>query len=268
MKPILFSIGDLNIYSYGLCYALALIVGLFLAEYRAKKHGLDHEFIFSMGFIAIILGVVCAKLLYLITIADQLFADFWNVLKNSISEGFVVYGGIIGAALTAIIYCRIKKKSFLEYFDIAAPSIAIGQAIGRVGCLLAGCCYGSPTDAWYGITFPEGAAAPVGVSLYPTQPLSTIFNLINFGVLLFAYKKFKRAGQTFALYMINYGVGRFLIEFIRDDYRGEVGIFSTSQFISLFVVILGVILMFTAKPKAAATDTPEQILEDEINAEN
>lgn len=249
MKPILFTIGDFNIYGYGVMYALSLIVGLFLAEYRAKKHGLDHEFTFMMGFIAVIIGVLGAKLLYLITIFDELMADFGGTLKRSISEGFVVYGGVIAAALFAYFYCKKKGYDPLKYFDIAAPSIAIGHTLGRIGCYLAGCCYGIKTDAFYGVTFPAESAAPSTYAVVPIQLISSFLCLIMFIILLVAYRKFKHPGQTFSLYMILYGVGRFVIEFFRADYRGEVGIFSTSQFISLFVVALGIFLMVYAIKK-------------------
>lgn len=266
MKPILFSIGSLDVYGYGLMYALSLIVGLFLAEYRAKKYGLDKDFLFNLGLFSILIGVLGAKLLHLITVFDMLIADFWTTLKNSISEGFVVYGGIIAAILFALFYCKKKKKNFLQYFDLAAPSIALGQAIGRIGCLFSGCCYGKEMDTWFSITFPEGAYAPAGVPLFPSQIISTILNLINFIILLIAYRKFKTVGKTAALYLINYGVGRFVIEFFRADYRGEVGIFSTSQFISLFVVAIGLVLMFY-KRKSKTEDIVEtgESLEKESN---
>ena len=248
MKPILFSISGFDIYGYGLMYALSLVLGLLLAEYRGRSHGYKKGFVFDCGFYAIIIGVIGAKLLYWITVWEDLAADFWGTIKETLSAGFVVYGGIIAAIVFAAIYIRVKKESILRFFDLGIPSVALGQAIGRIGCLLAGCCYGkvAPEGAWYAMTFPEGSYAPAGVGLYPTQLLSTIFNFINFAILLVAAKKFKTKGRTFALYLINYGVGRFLIEFIRDDYRGEIGFLSTSQFISVIAVAVGIILMIFA----------------------
>ena len=256
MRPILFSIGDFNIYSYGLMYALSLICGLIWARRRAPRYGLDKEDTFDLGFFTIIVGVLGAKLLYLVTVADRLAEDIWGTLKNSLSSGFVVYGGIIAGVLFALLYCRIKKLSFLRYLDMAVAPIALGQAIGRIGCLLAGCCYGLPTDAWYGITFPEASIdAPAGIPLLPVQPLSSFLNFVNVAVLVLAIRRFKTPGRTGALYMINYGVGRFLIEFMRNDYRGTVGFLSTSQFISVGVVAIGVLLMiFAGKPRKGAPE--------------
>ncbi len=255
MKPVLFSIGDVNIYSYGLMYAIALIAGLLSAEYRAKKHGLDKDFTFNLGFGCIIFGVIGAKLFYLLTITDRLALDFWGTISRTLTSGFVVYGGIIIGVLFGLVYCKRKKKDFWDYLDIAVFSIALGQAIGRIGCFLGGCCHGIATDAWYGIAFPEGAAeAPAGIPVIPTQLISSALNLINAAVLLIAYRRFKQKGCTSALYMINYGTGRFLIEFIRDDYRGNIGFLSTSQFISVFVILLGVILMIVFCKKGKNKD--------------
>ncbi|MBQ9387215.1 MAG: prolipoprotein diacylglyceryl transferase [Lachnospiraceae bacterium] len=250
MRPILFSIGDVNIYSYGVAYATALVLGLLTAMRRAKKEGMNGDLIFNIGFYSIICGVLGAKLLYLITIADRLTADFWGTLKNSITTGFVVYGGILAAVLFAYFYIKKIKAGFLRCLDIAVISIALGQAIGRIGCLMAGCCHGIPTDAWYGITFPEGASeAPAGIPLVPVQIISSALNFINFGILIIAYNRFRYRSMTAALYMINYGVGRFIIEYFRADFRGAVGPFSTSQFISFFMVTGGVVLMIIAVKK-------------------
>ncbi|MBR6270796.1 MAG: prolipoprotein diacylglyceryl transferase [Lachnospiraceae bacterium] len=250
MRPILFSIGDVNIYSYGVAYATALVLGLLTAMRRAKKEGMNGDLIFNIGFYSIICGVLGAKLLYLITIADRLTADFWGTLKNSITTGFVVYGGILAAVLFAYFYIKKKKAGFLRCLDIAVISIALGQAIGRIGCLMAGCCHGIPTDAWHGITFPEGASeAPAGIPLVPVQIISSALNFINFGILIIAYNRFRYRGMTAALYMINYGVGRFIIEYFRADFRGTVGPFSTSQFISFFMVTGGVVLIIIAVKK-------------------
>lgn len=246
MRPVLFSIGDVNLYSYGLMYALALITGLLWAERRSPRFGLDKNFTFNMGFGCVVIGVVGAKLLHLLTVIDELKADFWGTLKSSLSEGFVVYGGIIAGVLFAYIYCRVKKRSFTRHLDMAVAPIALGQAIGRVGCFLAGCCYGSPTDSWCAVTFPAGSHAPAGVPLIPTQPISALLNLANAVILVIAGRRFKTHGRTGALYMINYGVGRFLIEFFRNDPRGSIGVLSTSQFISVGVFVLGVLLMIFA----------------------
>ena len=155
----------------------------------------------------------------------------------------MVYGGIIAVIIFFIIYCRIKKIDLFETADIFMPQVSIAQAFGRVGCFLAGCCYGAETTSPIGIVFPYGSIAPAGVKLWPTQLMSAGGNLIIaailFAVSYFAYKK-KAKGIVLSSYLILYGVGRFIIEFFRNDARGSVGALSTSQFISIFIVIGGV----------------------------
>ena len=162
-------------------------------------------------------------------------------------EGFVVYGGIIVGVLAAILYCRQKKLVFLDYFDLLVPSIAVAQGFGRIGCFLAGCCYGRETDSFLGVVFPEHSMAPSGVKLLPTQLFSSAGDFLIMVILLLYSRKKRERGRTGALYMILYGIGRFLIEFLRADDRGTVGSLSTSQFISIGIVAVGLILFFSSK---------------------
>ena len=259
MKIDLFSIGKFTIHGYGLMIAIGILCCVAMASYRAKKNGLDPEAIVDIGIYGVIGGFVGAKILYVIVEFKTFIKDPKSVLG---SEGFVVYGGIIAGFLTAIVYCRIKKLYFLEYFDLAVASISMAQGFGRIGCFLAGCCYGRETTSRFGVVFPEGGLAPAGVKLIPTQLISSGADFLNMAFLMIIAAKFsytavmKRkadgketagkhmaAGNIGFLYCITYGLGRFAIEFLRNDYRGEVGIFSTSQFISLFIVLLGVVAM-------------------------
>lgn len=120
-------------------------------------------------FLPIIGGFLGAKILYVIVSFKDFLKDPLAVLG---SEGFVVYGGIIAGVLAAWIYCKVKKLVFLEYFDLIMPEVALAQGFGRIGCFLAGCCYGRETTAAWGITFPADSMAPSGIKLIPTQLLS------------------------------------------------------------------------------------------------
>ncbi len=244
MKNDLFSIGPLTIHSYGLMIALGILVCVFMGMYRAKKHGYQDEAVLDIAIFGILSGFIGAKLLYVLVEFKSFLANPMNVLG---SEGFVVYGGIIVGALAGVIYCRVKKLPFWEYFDLLAPSIAIAQGFGRIGCFLAGCCYGRPTDAFWGITFPEKSFAPAGIPLIPTQLISSAGDFIIAGILLLYSKNNKHSGNVGILYMILYGIGRFLIEFLRSDDRGMVGMLSTSQFISIGIVLLAFLLFFRKK---------------------
>lgn len=263
MKPELFSIGPLTFYSYGLMIALGVLAAIFVTERRAKTYGLNSEKIFGLGLSCALVGVVGAKLLFIITELPAILEEpsrLWDML---LSEGFVVYGGIIMGVLFAILYCRWNKMRFIQYFDLAMPSVALAQGFGRIGCFLAGCCYGRETDAWYGMTFSESMFAP-SAAVIPTQLISSAANLINFLILVIFARNNKKAGRVGALYMINYSIGRFLIEFLRNDPRGNVGVLSTSQFISIFILILGIIIWCRAKeiPAENVTGNPSDNVEE------
>lgn len=250
MRYILFEIGPFRVYSYGLMIALGVIFTFLVAERRAKSFGLDADTIFSMGAWGLVFGIIGAKLLYYLTELDKIIAEPSRLLN--ISEGFVVYGGILGGILGAYVYARRKKLDTLRYFDLAVPSIAFAQGFGRIGCFLAGCCYGRETDAWYGVTFHSSPFAPNDVAMIPTQLLSSAADFAHFFLLIWIAKKSKTKGLVTAMYLILYSVGRFLIEFLRNDPRGMVSVLSTSQFISLFTLAAGVVMLAVCRRKSRA----------------
>lgn len=242
MRPELFSIGSFTVYSYGLMMAVGIITCVLVAERRAPKFGLDGERIFDLAVWGVIGGVLGAKILYWIVEWKSIAAD--PSLLLDIGNGFVVYGGLIGGVFGGWLCCRVKKLNFLRYLDLAVPSIALAQGFGRIGCLMAGCCYGRETDSWFHIVFHESHIAPNGVPLIPTQLISSVANFAHFALLAWLAKKTKGDGQLAGVYLICYSVGRALVEMLRDDPRGAVGRFSTSQFISLFIFVLGVAMFF------------------------
>ena len=242
------TIGPITVYMYGLMIALGFAMALLLCSYRGKKRGLSEDIIWGIFICALIGGMVGCRLLYYIVELPQIMQDpsiLWN-FKN----GYVVYGGIIGGVLTSWAYCHRKKANFVSYFDLVMPAVSMAQGFGRLGCFFAGCCYGRETDAWYGITFTHSDFAPNGVKLIPTQLISSAGDFLFCGILLWYAAKKPKPGRVASMYLLLYGIGRFLIEFLRDDYRGSLGIFSTSQIISFGVVALGVVL-YNVIPKVA-----------------
>ncbi len=237
----LFSIGPFTVYGYGLMIAIAIIAAYVTTEIRAKKYKMAQELIFSLVAWCAVGGLAGAKLLYIIIELPNII-ESENFLYD-IATGFVVYGGIISGIITGYIFCKVKKLKFLDYFDLGMPSIAIAQGFGRIGCFLAGCCYGVETDSCIGITFHNSQFAPNDVSLVPTQLLSSGLNFIHFLILIIFAKRKKASGQVAALYLILYSSGRYVMEMFRGDLdRGSVGQFSTSQFISIFLFVIGVAL--------------------------
>lgn len=240
MKFQLFSIGPVTVHGYGFMIAVGVLLCILLGTYRAKQTGLKEDAVLDIAIFGLIAGFLGAKILYVIVEFEDFLADPMSVLG---SEGFVVYGGIIAGVLAAIIYCKVKKISFLECFDLLSPSISLAQGFGRIGCFLAGCCYGRETASFLGVVFPEGCMAPAGVKLLPTQLFSSAGDFVITSILLLAYKRRKHTGDVGALYMLLYGVGRFGIEILRSDNRGTVGALSTSQAISI-VIIAGSVVLF------------------------
>lgn len=248
MKSELFHIGSFTVYGYGMMIGLGVISAYLIAEYRARKLKIDNEHIFALTIWALVGGMVGAKLLYYITIWKEVISN--PKLLLDISDGFVVYGGIIAGILTVWIYCRVKKLNFASYFDLLIPEVAFAQGFGRIGCLLAGCCYGRETTGPLGIIFHESHFAPNGISLVPTQIISSGLNFANFFFLIWFAKRKKGDGQVAGMYLILYSIGRFILEFFRGDLeRGSVGSLSTSQFISIFILVAGYVVFWLAGRK-------------------
>ncbi len=254
MKNELFSIGGFTIHAYGLMIAIGIYMAYIVSDYRAKKKGLDPDHVFGLAVYGVLIGLVSAKLLYYITTIDQIIAN--PKLLLDISNGFVVYGGIIGGILGGYIYCRKYRLNFLKYVDLILPAVALAQGFGRIGCFMAGCCYGRETHGAFAIIFHNSAYAPNEIPLLPTQLMSSAFDFLHFALLLWLSGKLKQDGQVGAMYLIIYSLGRFVIEFYRGDLiRGTVGALTTSQFISLFVAAAGVILMLVCQKRNSKFET-------------
>ena len=250
----LFSIGPVTIHGYGLMIGIGIVLAFIAGTYLAKKKGIDADELFNLTTISVIGGFACAKVLFCIVEWDSFVK---NPLGTLGSSGFVVYGGIIGGILLCALYCKIKKLPFWKYFDTVLPAVAIAQGFGRIGCFLAGCCYGRETDSFVGIAFHNSKFAPNDVKLIPTQLFSSAGCFIMAAV-LFAYsRKERKDARTGALYLIMYSIGRSVIEYFRNDYRGAIGILSTSQFISIFILIAGIILF--VKPDILVNDVKEHV---------
>ena len=246
MKNELLKIGPFTIYGYGLMIAIGILAAYFTGENRAKKRKLPYEHVFYLVVWCVAGGFLGAKILYWITEWKSIVENP-GFLGDTLTDGFVVFGGIIGGILTAYVYCKVEKLDFLKFFDTLMPSVALAQGFGRIGCFLAGCCYGKETAGTLAVIFKDSDFAPNDISLIPTQIYSSILDFVHFFLLLYVAKHKKADGQVAACYLICYSIGRFVIEFFRGDIeRGSVGILSTSQFISIFTAIAGAILLLAS----------------------
>jgi phosphatidylglycerol:prolipoprotein diacylglycerol transferase len=250
MLPVLIKIGPVTLYTYGLMMALAMLTAAYYVQRRAGIEGEDPEKALDLAFYCLIAALVGSRALYIIVEYKQYIADPLAIFKIW-EGGLVFYGGFIAAALTGFWFVNKHKIKPWKMADIAAPALALGHGIGRLGCLFAGCCYGKPTDSWLGITFTNPLAlAPKGIPLYPTQIFSSLNELTIFVILILVrpYKKFD--GQLFLMWMGLYATGRFIIEFYRGDRRGvSVGELSTSQGIAIAVAVTAAVVLFALLSK-------------------
>jgi phosphatidylglycerol:prolipoprotein diacylglycerol transferase len=263
MYPRLFELGPITVYTYGVLLAAAYLLGLKLAMVRAKNRGLDHNRVLDLGIYIIISALIGAKLLLLVTDFRAFTANPRELLTLARSGG-VFYGGLILAVVVALVYIRRVSLPLWTTCDVFAPGIALGHVVGRFGCLFAGCCFGKPTTLPWGITFTDTFAAanvgtPLGVPLHPTPLYEAGAEFLILVLLLMTERKGRPfPGRTFWLYMLLYSVSRFIIEFYRGDERGNpIGMLSTSQFISVLLAPLAVIMLVylsravTPEPKRA-----------------
>ncbi len=234
----LFTVFGLTIHGYGLMIGIGTAIAMFWAPARAKKRGLSDDVALSMLLWALLFGWSCSKILYIITDWQTFLSSPRSVLGG---EGFVVYGGIIGGVLGVWLCAKRYKAPFLEYVDVLLPTVSLAQAFGRVGCFMAGCCYGKACESPLSVVFPEGSFAPAGIPVLPTQLFSAAADLLLTAALLWVDRRSSKPGKLMPVYFMLYSVGRFLIEYIRDDPRGNVGSLSTSQFIAIPLFLVGLL---------------------------
>ena len=266
MHPILFEVGRFPVYTYGVLLAAAYLLGLQFALMRARTRGLDPNRVMDLGIWIIISALAGAKLLLLVVEFDT-FSHNPRELLGLLRSGGVFYGGLIAAVAVALWYLRRHKMPMWTVTDVFAPGIALGHVIGRMGCFFAGCCFGRPTDVPWAITFhsvyaAQNAGTPLDRPLHPTELYEAGAELLILLVLVATERKGRPfPGRTFWGYMFLYAVSRFIIEFYRGDPRGTVGMFSTSQFLSLILAPLAIVMLIVLRrprapePRAASRRT-------------
>lgn len=247
MYPVLFEIGPIAINSYGVMIAVAFLVGLWLALREAKRKGIDSKLVSDFAIYAIIFGMLGARLAYVI------FFDFGYYLSHPLQifaiwqGGLVLYGAILGGLLAGIWFIKRHRLNFWRFADTFAPSLILGQAIGRIGCFLSGDSYGRPTDLPWGLRFPLSSSAGMKfgqMPIHPTQIYELILNLIIFTVLWKFRKRETFDGFLFLLYLISYSTIRFFVEFLRADSLYIWGTpLRSAQVISVATIALAILML-------------------------
>ncbi len=222
MHPILITLGPLTIASYGFLFATGVLLGVLLCFRLAKKEGLNLSVFADFVFWVMILSLLGAKLWLLLSNLDY-YLKFPGELKYLLTSGGAFYGGLIFGAVFAVWFIRRHRLSYRQLGDIAAPALALGHFFGRLGCFSAGCCWGREAAHFpLAVTFTSLKAnsltgVPLYIPLYPVQLFEAVLNLCNFLVLMVWYKKRKFKGQVIAMYIMNYSLIRFAVEYFRGD---------------------------------------------------
>lgn len=268
MYPVLFHIKNFPVNTYGVFLALAFLCAIFVTVRLAVRDGLPKEKIYDLCLWLLLSSLVGSKLLMLFTEPEYRANPKLLFSLDFLRSGGVFYGGLIGAVIAGFFLMRRWKLPWWKTADACAPGIALGNFFGRQGCFSAGCCWGKPTTLPWGVQFTDAGhdvtGVPTGVHLHPTQLYESFAMLIVFFFLLWLHKKKKFSGQVILAYAVIYATVRFLIEFVRDDPRGDVfGLttltgLSTSQLIGLVAGVAALITLIVRWRRAnASVDLPQ-----------
>ena len=273
MFPVLMTIGDTVIPTYFFIISITTTLCLVWTAKRADRWEVsansDERLIsrktaLDLGMVILGLGIIGARVFHVIFEYPALYAEDPVRIFRLWEGGFVFYGGAIFAAIGGFGFLFLKKQRFGPWMDFAAPLLALGYGLGRVGCFFAGCCFGRACQLPWALKFPPGSEAPVGIAIHPTQIYATVWEA-SAVVFLLALERASlkkptgvlarlrvKGGDTFYVWMMLHGLGRIIMEFYRADYRGpELGRLSLSTSISLVIVIIGM-LLFLWEPKKEA----------------
>lgn len=241
MDPVAFRVFGFEVRWYGLLIAIAVLIGTILALREAKRKGVKEESIIDMLLFAVPGAIIGARLYYVIFQWDYYSQNPGEIL-NLRGGGLAIHGVIIGGALVAYVFTKVKKMNFFTIADIVAPSLILGQAIGRWGNFANQEAHGGPTDLPWGIMVD-------GVKVHPTFLYESIWNFLLFGFLLwYRRKKAKAEGEVFAIYLVLYSVARFFIEGLRTDSL-MLGPIRVAQLISVIIIISGIAFIRYSRKK-------------------
>ncbi|HDZ89947.1 MAG: prolipoprotein diacylglyceryl transferase [Deltaproteobacteria bacterium] len=249
MHPDLFSIGPFTLHTYGLFVATGFLAALLITVRLGKDQGIGPQQTMDMGFLIILSAIVGSRIMYVLMNISHYIKRPLDVFK--VWEGGLVFsGGILCVVLTVIWYAKRHDLSFWKVADLWSPAMAVGQGIGRIGCFMAGCCYGRPSGPEWGVVFTDPhSLAPLNIPLYPTQLFSSISGFIIFFILLLIHRKRRFQGQVFLWLLMLHSTARLFIERFRGDDRGVIigGQMSVTQLVTLLILLGAVVTLIIFK---------------------
>jgi len=249
MHPVLFKIGSITIHTYGVFVALGIFSAISVAIRLASREGISSSIISDMCFWMIIWGIIGARFVYVLMNISY-YLKFPLEILELWKGGLVFTGALISACLVAGVYVKKYSLNFWIIGDIIAPSAALGQAVGRIGCFMAGCCYGKITHIPWAVTFRDPyCLAPLNVPLHPTQLYHCFACLIIFFSLLLLWKHKSFDGQVFLWYLLMHSLQRLIIEKFRGDLQPILGNMTLTQFISIVVLLTAGISIIVRKKR-------------------
>lgn len=258
MRSILFYIGSIPVRSYGLMIVIGFTLGLWRASRVTKRFGILPEQVTDAALLALISGIVGARVLYLLL---QVSSEGWGVFAQAYKVwegGLSFHGGLVAAIIAVAIYCRSKKIQFLNMADLLVPSVAIGYAFARIGCFLNGCCYGHATSLPWGVRFYDPVTQGLTPPSHPAQLYAFAASLIIFGILTRIERLNKAVGFSFFSYVVLYSAYRFLIEFVRKGASAKVMLagLTQAQVASLAtILVFGILLVIWSKKPLKVAET-------------
>lgn len=259
LNNVAFTVFGLNVYWYGVIIGLGIIISLALAVKEAKRTGQNPDNYMDFTMIAIVICVICARLYYVIFSWDY-YSQHLNEIFATRNGGLAIYGGIIGGIATAIVYTKVKKLNFWLFADTTAPSLLLGQIIGRWGNFFNREAFGGYTDGLFAMRYMKEQVSHIpqsvldniinvnGVQYIQVQPTflyESLWNLVVFAILMILKRRKKFDGEIFGLYLLGYGLGRVWIEGLRTDQLilGNTGI-PVSQLLSAIIIIISIVILY------------------------
>jgi len=266
MYPTLIKFGSFEITTFGLMMFLAFVAAGWVLTRQFRRYGLSEELASTVVMAAALGGIVGAKIYYAI-----LYRSWHELFARA---GLVWYGGLIGGLLACSYVVIRNRVDWLVAADAAAPALAIGYALGRIGCFLVGDDYGAPTNGWWGVAFPKGSPPTTAYALrdfgvhvdpaipddailkvHPTQIYESLSALVMFAILMALVRKPHRRGRAFAAFLVMMGIERFLVEFVRAKDDRFLGPFTVAQLISVVLIIAGIVMALRRGPDVVPAES-------------